>query len=110
MSGFSKQFRSELEQLPTLLAKLIGGVVAAVAIGRFAYGATHSSVNVPDLLLCGLGIGIFIVASRLGERRARENPVSVPEVEGQLPTSGPAWILFLFLAAILAATSALMAR
>ena len=82
--------------------------MAAVGIGRFAYGA--DSANVPDLILVLLGFGIFIIASRLEGRRASETPESYPPAEGKFRTSGLAWTLLFSLVAILAAALALLGR
>jgi len=102
------QFRSEAKQLPSILAKLAGGLVAVGGLG----GAVIVLTRRPDpswggalvwALVGVIGLAVFLAASRLLAGRMDEDD-SAPTAKARAKTSALSWLILLaglFLAIVL---------
>jgi hypothetical protein len=104
MGDISAQVKSELKQLPFMLGKVLGGIMAvigftaAVVIATRRADPTFADI-LPSALSGCLGIGIFVLSSRLLARRLAENPSETPVPGDRARTSMLSWAILLLLAA-----------
>ena len=83
MGKIKRQFTLELKQLPCMLGKLAGGLLAvigftkAVITGTRTAGATFAD-TLPAILAGCAGIIIFLIFSRLLAKRLSGNGPSLP--------------------------------
>jgi hypothetical protein len=98
------QFRSEAKQLPSILAKLAGGLVAVGGLG----GAVIVLTRRPDpswggalvwALVGVIGLAVFLAASRLLAGRMDEDD-SAPTAKARAKTSALSWLILLVLAGL----------
>ncbi len=99
-----EQMRSELRQLPYMLGKVLGGLMAVVGFGAAVYIYTHRPVMAPGAvlpyLLTGIaGLVIFRVSSWLFKRRARNIEDLQPTEKEKKKANAISWIILLALAA-----------
>ncbi len=105
MGNISRQFRSEMKQLPCMLGKLLGGIMAVIGFAAAVVIVTrkgvHSLADVLPYALPGvLGIIIFVLSSRLLARRLSEIPADILQPDDRTRTSILSWAILLLLAAI----------
>ena len=105
MGNISRQFRSEMKQLPFMLGKLLGGIMALIgftaAVVIVTRKADHSLADLLPSALSGvLGIVIFVLSSRLMTRRLSANPADAVKPDDRTRTSVLSWVILLLLAAI----------
>lgn len=105
MGTVTKQFKSEIKQLPFILGKLIGGIMAVIGFPGIVIIITRkpdpSWAGILPFLLAGIsGIGIFVLSSQMLGRRMRENAEATPAPKDQKRTSMISWSILLALAAI----------
>ena len=99
-----EQMGSELKQLPFMLGKVLGGLMAVIGFGAAVYIYTHGPAMAPGAVLpCLLtGIGgliIFRISSWLSKRRAKDSEDLQPTEKEKKRTSAISWIILLVLAA-----------
>lgn len=79
MSAIGDQTRNEIRQLPRTLARLLGGLTAALGFGGAAWLATHGDPagNIPIALLVGAaGILVFVLGGRKKVRLSQAAPAA----------------------------------
>lgn len=99
-----EQLRSEARQLPWMLAKLVGGLMAVIGLG----GAVVVLTRRPDPSWDGLlawvlagvvGLALFLAASRcLARRKGADGPE--PTGKDRAKTSALSWTILFILAAL----------
>lgn len=103
MSKIFKHIKSEINHLPFIIGKVIGGFMAAVGFpGAIAVSARQHVPQKQVLLFCFvgiLGILIFILCSKLLNRMPENNGITLTSAEKTLE-SKIAWIILLVLAAV----------
>ena len=115
MGRISRQFKSELTQLPCMLGKLLGGILAVVgftaAVVLITRKAGQSLADIlPYALLGGSGIIIFVLSSRLLAARLSENPAETLIPDDRTRTSMLSWAILLLLVAVSLLCTYLMSR
>lgn len=108
-----EQLRSEARQLPWMLAKLVGGLMAVIGLG----GAVVVLTRRPDPSWGGLlawvlagvvGLALFLAASRcLARRKGTDGPELTGK--GRAKTSVLSWTILLILAALFIAIVLILA-
>jgi hypothetical protein len=78
MGAIKEQIKSEIKQLPLTLGKLTGGILAVIGFpGVIIIITRKSNPSFPDILpyfVLGIfGVLIFLLSSRLFEKRINEN-------------------------------------
>lgn len=105
MGKIIRQTKSELNQLPLILAKLLGGLMTVVGLSSVVFLATRtpeppSSVLVMFALLGICGIVVFILSSRaIAKRKADDTSQSLDAKDG-VRLSVLSWILLLVFVAL----------
>jgi len=104
MGKIEKQIKSEIKQLPFLLGKLIGGVMAVIGFPGVIIvtrkpNATFSDI-LPYSLLGIIGICIFLISSKLFAKRLNESTHSTPTAKEKRQTSIISWMILLIFTAI----------
>jgi len=102
MSG---QVKSEIKQLPFMIGKAIGGMMAVIGFTAAVVVITRSASPsfagiLPSALLGCLGVVIFVLSSRLLTRRLAEIPGEKSVPDDRTRTSMLPWAILLLLAAI----------
>lgn len=74
MGNLVRQTRSELQQLPLMLGKLLGGLAAVVGCTMAVLTATRTSGStlvdsLPPLLIAAAGVIVFVLSGRAMARR-----------------------------------------
>jgi hypothetical protein len=105
MGDLSSQFRSELKQLPFMIGKTLGGILAVIgftaAVVQSTRRADASFTDIlPSAFLGCMGILIFVLSSRLLATRLAENAAENPVPGKQPRTSMLSWAILLLLAAL----------
>lgn len=105
MGEISSQVKSEIKQLPYMIGKALGGIVAVIGFTMAVVIITRRTApSFPDILpsaLSGcLGIIIFVFSSRLLTRRLAENPPENAASGNRTRTSMLSWAILLLLAGI----------
>jgi hypothetical protein len=109
------QVKSELKLLPFMLGKLLGGFVtvfgftAAVVIVTRKPGLPFAYLPL-SLLLGVSGVAIFLLSSRLLEKRRSANKAEALVPDRRKSTSILSWAILLLLAAIFLLCSYFMTR
>lgn len=101
----ASQVKSELKQLPFMLGKLLGGIMAVVgftaAVVIITKKAGQSLADIlPFALLGGSGIIIFVLSSRLLAKRLSENPAETLIFDDRTRMSMLPWIILLLIVAV----------
>lgn len=102
MGNMVKQAKSELKQLPAMLGKLLGGVMAVVGFASTVWIITRGTdwvlADIGGYLGVGVvGIIVFVLSSRLLARRCAETPAEVTLPKESSRTSMLAWGILLLL-------------
>jgi hypothetical protein len=105
VGNISGPIRSEIKQLPFMIGKALGGIMAVigftVAVVIITRRAAPSFPDVlPSALFGCLGILVFVFSSRQLTRRIAENPAGNPVHDNRTRTSMLAWAILLLLAGI----------
>lgn len=115
MGNMVKQAKSELKQLPAMLGKLLGGLMAVVGFASTVWTITRGTdwvfADIGGYL--GLGVGgiiVFVQSSRLLARRCAETPAEAPLPNGSSRTSMLAWGILLLLAVLFLVCTYVMTR
>jgi len=83
MGKIKKQIKSEIKRLPFTLSKLIGGIMAVIGfpgviiISNRKANPSYSDI-MPYFILGIIGVAVFLLSSRLFEKRMNENTDFVP--------------------------------
>ncbi len=114
MGSLLHQTAREIRQLPTTIAKIIGGTMAAIgfpgAIGVVSHGREPSVATVATLVAAGIaGVAVFVVASRVSTKRAAPNLEPPSSQKDRRRMSMVAWGILLALAGIFIAATYLLA-
>jgi hypothetical protein len=113
MGKMGSQFAAELRQVPCMLGKLLGGMLAvggfttAVVVLSRRPGASAGDVLWP-VLLGILGIVVFVLASRRMAKRLADAPSEPASAGDRARRSLLSWALLLLLAALLVLSSFLI--
>ncbi len=115
MGKIIRQTVSEIKQLPLLLGKLLGGIMAAIGFpGAILVAARRANPTLPDILpyiVAGVaGIVIFTASSRALAKRFGNygnEPLSMKEKKR---ISFMAWIILLLLATVFLLCTYFMTR
>jgi hypothetical protein len=109
------QVKSELKQLPVMLGKLLGGIVAVIGVTMAVVTSTRKvdpmfADILPSLVLGGAGITIFALLSRLSS-----TCLSVNTTETRMPDDGGrtimvSWGLLLLFVVVFLLCTCLMIR
>jgi Na+/melibiose symporter-like transporter len=104
MGKIEKQIKSEIKQLPFMLGKLLGGIMAVIGfpgiiIVNRKSNATFSDI-LPYFLLGIIGVCIFLISSKLFAERGNESAQSTPTLKEKRQTSIISWVIFLIFIAI----------
>jgi hypothetical protein len=105
MDNSFRQLKSEIRQLPWMLGKLLGGVMAvigfttAVIVGTRRADPTLADL-LPPVVLGAFGILLFVLSSRMLARRIAERIAEKPTPGEQARTSLLAWAILGLLAAV----------
>lgn len=96
--------RSELRQLPFMLGKVTGGLMAVIGFGASVYMYTHrpamTTGAILPYLLAGIGgLIIFRISSWLSATRTKDSEGLHPAESEKRKTSTLPWIILLTLAA-----------
>jgi hypothetical protein len=99
------QAKAELKQLPLLLAKLLGGVMAVIGFPAVVVIATRKvNPSVPDVLpylIMGIvGVFIFAGSSRALAKRTRGMAIQTPAPTDTIHMSIISWAILLLLSVI----------
>jgi len=83
MGKIKKQIKSEIKHLPFTLSKLIGGAMAVIGFPGVIIIITRKSNPsyldiMPYFILGIIGVSVFLLSSRLFEKRMNENTDFVP--------------------------------
>jgi hypothetical protein len=104
MGKMKKQIKSEIKQLPFMLGKLTGGVMAVIGCtgGIIVAGKSNTSFSDiwPYFLMGIIGIGIFLISSKLYAKRLNENIHFTPTRKEKMQTSVISWTILLIFTAI----------
>lgn len=105
MGNIKKQIKSEIKQLPFMLGKLTGGAMAVIGFPGMIIVITRKSnpsfLNILPYLALGIfGVFIFLLSSRLFEKRMNESNEFVPGKKEKINMSIISWGIFLALIAI----------
>lgn len=111
----ASQVKSELRQLPYMLGKLLGSIVAIVGFTMAVLTITRNPDYLFKDLLFSLSIGgggifIFLVSSNLLNKRLTENKAQALIPDESKRTSMLSWGLLLLFVAIILLCTYLMAR
>lgn len=114
MGNMVKQAKSELKQLPAMLGKLLGGIVAVAGFTLAVLSVTRKpggeGTVLPYLGVGCAGIIIFVLSSRLLAKRCAETPADSPDSKDRTVNSMLAWGILLVLAALFLAGSYFLTR
>jgi zinc transporter ZupT len=115
MGNISGQIRSEIKQLPFMIGKALGGIMAVIGFTAAVVIITRRAAPafadiLPSALFGCLGILVFVFSSRLLTRRLAENPAEHPVPENRSRASMLSWAILLLLAAIFLVATYLFAR
>ncbi len=105
MGNISDQVKSELKQLPFMIGKAVGGITAVIGLTMAVVIVTRrTDPSFSDILPSGLpgclGIGVFVLSSRLLARRLAENPAENGAFDHRVRTSMLSWAILLLLAVV----------
>lgn len=105
MGNMVKQAQSELKQLPAMLGKLLGGLMAVAGFASMVWIMTRrSDWVVADIGgYAGLGVAgiiVFVLSSRLLARRLAETPAEATLPKENARTSMLVWGILLLLVLI----------
>jgi len=109
------QVKAELKQLPLMLGKLLGGIVAiagfttAVVIGTGKPGSTFTNI-LPFVLMGWAGTGIFALVSKLLDKHLARHGADTPESCGSQRESMMSWGLLLLFVLIFLMCTYLMTK
>ena len=115
MGKMAAQFQSELRQLPGMLGKLLGGILAVggftTAVVFLTRQAGPSAMSLLGPLLLGiLGIIVFVWASRRMATRASAEPAEAAEAGDPAATSRLAWAILVVVVALIIAGTYLLGQ
>jgi hypothetical protein len=105
MGKITDQAKSEIKQLPLMIGKVLGGILAVISFSATVVIVTrkvgHTLADVlPSTLMGGLGIIIFVLSSRLLTRRLSESQADTLKPDDLTRTSMLSWVILLLLATI----------
>ena len=105
MGDISGQVKSEIRQLPFMIGKALGGIMAVIGFTAAVVIATRRAAPsfadiLPSAMSGCLGIFIFVLSSRLLTRRLAENPAEISVSEIRTRTNMLSWGILLLLAVI----------
>jgi uncharacterized membrane protein YhaH (DUF805 family) len=104
MGEIEEQIKSEIKQLPFMLGKLIGGIMAVIGFPGIIIVTRKSNATFSDILpyfLLGIiGVCIFLISSKLFAKRLNESTHSTPTSKEKRQTSIMSWVIFLIFIAI----------
>lgn len=106
MGEITRQTKEDLQHLPFMLGKLLGGIVAVIGFTGWVLHMTRHAGGAPPWFLVGVaGITLFLLAARACARRGASRAAATSSSAGKRRTSLVAWGLLLLLAVILLACS-----
>lgn len=99
------QVKSEIRQLPFMIGKVVGGILAVIgftaAVVTVTRRADPSFADIlPSALVGFLGIIIFVLSSMLLTRRFAEDPAGNPVPDDRTRSGMLPWAILLLLAAL----------
>lgn len=105
MGKIIRQTGSEIKQLPLLLCKLLGGIMAATGLPGAVYMMTRRANPslqdiLPYLLAGAAGTVIFVASSRALARRVDGNGFQTLPAKDKNRISVISWLILLILAAV----------
>jgi len=105
MGSMIDQIRSEWKQLPFMIGKALGGIVAVIGFTTAIVIATRRSDPtfadiLPSALFGASGILLFVLSSRLLARRLAGCPSEQPVSDSPMRAGALPWAILLLLAAI----------
>jgi hypothetical protein len=100
MGKIKKQIKSEIKHLPFTLSKLTGGTMAVIGFPGVIIIITRKSNPsyldiMPYFILGIIGVSVFLLSSRLFEKRMNENTDFVPTTKKKKHISIISWMIFL---------------
>lgn len=101
------QFKTELKQLPVMLGKLLGSIVAVIGVTTAVVTSTRKVDStftdiLPSLALGGAGIVMFVLLSRLSDKGLSGHTTETRMPDDSIRTSVLSWgFLLLFVAVFL---------
>ena len=115
MGEITRQARAELRQLPLMLGKLVGGIVAVIGITASVVIVTRRPGGdvgdlLPALLAGCAGVAVFALSGRALRRRLSDQPAEGSHPAASARTSLLSWGLLLLFAGIFLAFVWCMAR
>jgi len=115
MGKILKQTGSELKQLPLILAKLLGGIMAVIGLSAAIFLATRSPEPasgdpVLSALLGVSGIAVFILSSKALVKRKADRQFQDLETRDKVRLSFLAWVLLLVFVALFLVIVLFLAR
>jgi hypothetical protein len=115
MGNMTGQIKSELKQLPFMIGKTLGGIMAVTGFTTAVVILTRrADPSIPEILpsaLSGLlGIIVFMFSSTLQARRLAKNPTENSASGNPTRTSMLSWAILLLLGTIFLSFSYLIAR
>lgn len=106
MGKITRQTKEDLQHLPFMLGKLLGGIVAVIGFTGWVLHITrHNGGALPWFLVGAAGIALFILAARARARRDAGRAASTSSPAGNRRTNLVAWGLLLLFAGIFLACS-----
>ncbi len=105
MGKISRQAKSEFRQLPLILAKFLGGMMAVVGLSAAVFLATRppvpaGGIQVLFVLLGVSGIVVFILSSRALAKRKADAAYEGLDARDSVRLSVLSWMLFLVVVAL----------
>jgi len=100
-----KQIKSEIKQLPMMIVKLIGGIMAVIGFaGAVVIITRRPQPSFTDIFLYALaglsGIVMFYISSKVLEKQVDKADDSNPARKDKTRTSMISWTVLLILAAV----------
>ena len=101
MGEITRQTKEELQHLPFMLGKLLGGIVAVIGFtGWVLHMTRHAGGALPWFLVGAAGITLFLLAARSRARRGACRAAATSSPAGNRRTNLLAWGFLLLLAVI----------
>ena len=104
MERMKKQVKSEIRDLPFMLGKLTGGVMAVIGCTGVIVVTGKSSSSFSNIwpysLLGIIGICIFLISSKLYAKRLNEHKSFTPTPKEKIRSSVISWAILLIFTAI----------
>jgi zinc transporter ZupT len=107
--------KSELKQLPLMLGKLLGGIMAVVGFAATVLIVTRKADQsladiLPFVFLGGAGIIIFVLSSMLLNKSLSEKPAETIIPNDRTSSSILSWVILLLLGAAFLCCTYLLTR